>query len=164
MTRIPVSGVSLLLLVLVIAGCTGRPKLPAEPTPTAKVDAPAKAKAGVPAGDGRQIIAEGRAVPRRSAALSLPSAGVVISVPVTLGQQVATGQLLAQLDTRQLALQLAQADANLATAQAKLNQLSQGPTAQDVTAAQQNIASAQAAYDKVRAGPAASDVAAARAA
>ena len=50
MTRIPVSGVSLLLLVLVIAGCTGRPKLPAEPTPTAKVDVPAKAKAGVPAG------------------------------------------------------------------------------------------------------------------
>ena len=31
--------------------------------------------------------------------------------------------------------QLAQADANLATAQAKLNQRSQGPTAQDVTAA-----------------------------
>ena len=87
-----------------------------------------------------QIIAEGRVVPMRSAALSLPSAGVVISVPVTLGQQVAAGQVLAQLDTRQLALQLAQAEANLATAQARLNQLSQGPTAQDVTAAQQNIA------------------------
>jgi HlyD family secretion protein len=164
MTRILVSGVSLLLLVLLIGGCTSRPKPSAEPTPTASADAPAKTKVGIPTGDGRQIIAEGRAVPVRSAALSLPSAGVVISVPVTLGQQVAVGQILAQLDTRQLALQLAQAEANLATAQAKLNQFSQGPTAQDVTAAQQNIASAQAAYDKVRAGPAAADVAAARAA
>jgi len=164
MTRIHVSGVSLLLLVVLIGGCTGRPKPPAEPTPTANVEAPAKTKVGAPTGDGRQIIAEGRAVPVHSAALSLPSAGVVVSAPVTLGQQVAAGQVLAQLDTRQLALQLTQAEANLATAQAKLNQLSQGPTAQDVAAAQQNIASAQAAYDKVRAGPAVSDVAAARAA
>jgi multidrug resistance efflux pump len=100
----------------------------------------------------------------RNAALSLPSAGIVISVPVTLGQQVAAGQVLALLDTRQLELQLAQAEANLASAQAQLNQLNQGPTAQDLAAAQQNVTSAQAAYDKELAGPAASDVAAARAA
>ena len=100
----------------------------------------------------------------RSAALGLPSAGVVISVPVTLGAQVKAGDVLAQLDTRQLELQLAQAAANVAVAQAKLDQFNEGPAAQDVAAAQQNVASAQAAYDKVRAGPAASDLAAARAA
>ena len=162
MTRILVSSVSLLLLVLLISSCTSRSKPPVTPTPAAEKETPAGIQ--IRGQDGRQIIAEGRVVPVRSAAVSLPSAGVVISVPVTLGQQVAAGQVLAQLDTRQLALQLAQAEANLATAQAKLNQLSQGPTAQDVTAAQQNIASAQAAYDKVRAGPSASDVTAARAA
>jgi HlyD family secretion protein len=85
-------------------------------------------------------------------------------VPVTLGQHVEAGQVLALLDARQLNLQIAEAEANLAIAQAKLDQLNHGPTAQDVAAAQQNVASAQAAYDKVRAGPAASDVAAARAA
>ena len=63
-----------------------------------------------------------------------------------------------------MALQLAQAAANVAVAQAKLDQFNEGPSAQDVAAAQQNVASAQAAYDKVRAGPAASDLAAAQAA
>ena len=94
----------------------------------------------------------------------MPSAGIVISVPVTLGVQVKAGDLLAQLDTRQLELQLAQAAANVAVAQAKLDQFNEGPSAQDLAATQQTVTSAQAAYDKVRAGPAASDVAAARAA
>jgi HlyD family secretion protein len=163
MKRILVSGISFLLLILVMSGCTNQAKLSAEPTPA--IDAEALAGIQVRAQDnGRQIIAQGRVVPVRSAALGLPSAGIVISVPVTLGEHVTAGQLLAQLDTRQLALQLTQAEANLAIAQAKLAQLTQGPTAQDVAAAQQNVASSQAAYDKVRAGPAASDVAAARAA
>lgn len=162
MKRIFVGGVALLLL-LVISGCTGPLKLPAEPTPTAEAAAPARIQPGGP-GSGGQIIAEGQVVPVRSAALSLPSAGIVMSVPVTLGQQVAAGQLLVQLDTRRLDLQLAQAEADLAVAQAKLDQLNHGPTAADLAAAQQNVASAQAAYDKVRAGPAASDIAAARAA
>lgn len=158
MMRIFISGVAL-LLVLLIGGCTNQPKPAPSPTPPAAAEAPARRLQ-----DGRQIIAEGRVVPVRSVALSLPVAGVVRSLPVTLGQRVEAGQLLAQLDTRQLELQLAQAGANLAIAQARLDQLNQGPTAQDVAAAQQSVTSAQAAYDKARAGPAASDVAAARAA
>ena len=162
MKRILVGGIVLLVLAPVIAGCAGLSKEPAAPTPTAQA-APASVKTGG-LGYGGQIIAEGQAVPVRSAALSLPSAGIVISVPVTLGQQVTAGQILAQLDTRLLSLELAQAEANVASAQARLDQLNQGPTAQDLAAAQQNVTSAQAAYDQVRAGPAASDVAAARAA
>lgn len=158
-----ITGVSLLLLALVMAGCTSQSKQSATPTPVAGAEAPTS-RAAVPIGDGRQVISQGRVVPARSAALSLPSAGIVISVPVALGDHVTAGQVLAQLDTRQLALQLAQAEANLAIAQAKLAQLNQGPTAQDVAAAQQNVVSAQASYDKVRAGPAASDVAATQAA
>ena len=83
---------------------------------------------------------------------------------MTLGEQVQGRPAPGAARHPAVGLQLAQAEANLAVAQAKLDQLNQGPTAQDVTAAQQNVASAQAAYDKVRAGPAASDRAAARAA
>ena len=155
--------VSVGLLVVLLAGCTGQPKTSAEPTPTVGVTIPGGAQAGSQA-SGRQIIAEGQAVPVRSAALGLPSAGTVISVPVTLGAQVKAGDLLAQLDTRQLELQIAQSAANVAVAQARLDQLNQGPAAQDEAAAQQNVASAQATYDKVRAGPAASDLTAAQAA
>ena len=162
MKRILVGGIVLLVLAPVIAGCAGLSKEPAAPTPTAQA-AQASVKTGGLAYGG-QIIAEGQAVPVRSAALGLPSAGIVISVPVTLGVQVKAGDLLVQLDTRQLELQLAQAAANVAVAQAKLDQFNEGPSAQDLAASQQNVTSAQAAYDKVRAGPAASDVAAARAA
>jgi HlyD family secretion protein len=163
MNKILLSALSIGLLALLIAGCAGQLRPSAEPTPTPGVAVPAKTQSGSQV-SGRQIIAEGQAVPVRSAALGLPAAGIVISVPVTLGAQVKAGDLLAQLDTRQLELQLAQAAANVAVAQAKLDQFNEGPSAQDVAAAQQNVASAQAAYDKVRAGPAASDRAAAQAA
>jgi HlyD family secretion protein len=163
MKKVFFSAVSIGLLVLLFAGCTGQPNTSAEPTPTAGLTVPVGTQAGGQA-SGRLIIAEGQAVPVRSAALGLPSAGIVISVPVTVGAQVKAGDVLAQLDTRQLELQLAQAAANVAVAQAKLDQFNEGPAAQDVAAAQQNVASAQAAYDKVRAGPAASDQAAAQAA
>ena len=163
MKKVVLCAVSIGLLALLFAGCTGQPKPSAEPTPTVGVAVPAKTQSGSQV-SGRQIIAEGQVVPVRSAALGLPSAGAVISVPVTLGAQVKAGDILAQLDTRQLELQLAEAGANVAVAQAKLDQFNQGPAAQDVAAAQQNVASAQAAYDKVHAGPAAPDVASAQAA
>jgi HlyD family secretion protein len=163
MKKVFFGAVSFGLLILLFAGCTGQPKTSAEPTPTVGVTVPVGAQAGGQAA-GRQIIAEGQAVPVRSVTLGLPAAGVVITVPVTLGAQVKAGDLLAQLDTRQLELQLAQAAANVAVAQAKLDQFNAGPADQDVAAAQQSVASAQAAYDKLRAGAAASDLAAARAA
>src|SRR5512133_793468 len=107
MKRMFICGLSLLVLVVLLSGCTGQAKSPAVPTPTARVGAPAGTQAMAQA-NGGVIIAQGEVVPARSAALSLPSAGIVVSVPVTVGQQVQAGQLLAQLDTRQLELQLAQ--------------------------------------------------------
>ncbi len=116
----------------------------AQPTPTPKAQptlAPVKASS--------RIVAEGRVVPARSAALGFQVAGVVAQVPVVVGDRVESGKVLAQLDTRQLELQLAQADANLAAAQAKFNQLKRGPTPEDLAAAQQALKSAQVNYDKL---------------
>lgn len=158
-----IAGSVVWLLALVIVGCTAGTK-PVGPTPTVGAEALPRVKPGLLSGDGGRIIAEGRVVPVRSADLSVPAAGVVISVPVTVGQQVAAGTLLVQLDDRQLRLQLAQAEANLAAARARLDQFNQGPTAAELVAAQQAVAAAQAAYDKVRAGPSAAELAAARAA
>src|SRR5512146_477888 len=127
------------LLMLAAAGCGAQPT-PVKPTPTA-----APAGKGILAGE--RIIAEGKVTPAKDAALSFPISGIVKQVPVALGAQVKAGQVLAQLDTQQLELQLAEADAKLAAAQGKLNQLKRGPTAEELAAAQQNLASAQAAYD-----------------
>jgi len=60
--------------------------------------------------------------------LSFGSAGTVASVAVAPGQQVVTGQPLAELDTTALVDQLDQAQGNLQAAQDKLAQDSSSPT------------------------------------
>lgn len=125
-------------IAVAVGGCGG--SAPATPTPAVTASA-VKASA--------KIIAEGKVVPAKSAALSFQTGGIVAQVPVALGDKVEAGKVLAQLDTRQLELQLAQSEANLAAAQAKLNQLKRGPTPEELAAAQQNVASAQAAYDSL---------------
>ncbi|MGE5138053.1 MAG: HlyD family secretion protein, partial [Rudaea sp.] len=52
----------------------------------------------------------------------------------------------ARLDTRTLELELKQQEANLAAAEARLNQHKNGPSAEEVQAAGQNVVAAQAAY------------------
>ncbi len=73
----------------------------------------------------------------------------VLETPGEEGRRVEAGQVLVRLETRELELQLAQAEANLAAADARWSQLKRGPAAEDLVAAQQNLASAQAAYDKL---------------
>ncbi len=128
------------------AGGTGN-----KPTPTPQAQsAPVKAPS--------RIVSEGKVVPVRSVAISYLAGGNVAKVNVAFGDRVTAGQTLVELETRQLEIQLAQADANLASAQAKLNQLKNSPTAQEVVAARQNVVSAQAAYDNLL-HPSATDVA-----
>ena len=146
------------LIALALAAC-GSPFFPARPTPTA-----APELNGNGTGSGDTIVADGEVTPSVSAALAFTAEGVVARVPVVPGQRVAAGQLLAQLDTRQLQIELAQADANLSEARAKLNELVHGTTDEDLAAARQNLAAAQAAYAKLQAGPTAADLAAAQAA
>ena len=116
---------------------------PATPTPKPQPTTIAPVKS-----TGR-IVAEGRLVPVKSAALSFQVGGVVAQIPVTVGAQVKSGTPLVQLDSKQLDLQLAQADANLASAQAKFNQLKRGPSPEELAAAQQSLKSAQTTYDKL---------------
>ena len=70
------------------------------------------------------------------------------AVNVKLGQQVAAGDVLAEVDTTDLKSALATAQANLRTAQIRLHQLQQGATTADLATADQAVAQAQAAYDK----------------
>ncbi len=144
-----------LVATLALVGCSSAQPTPVKPTPT---PGPV-AKSG---SMGERIIAEGRVTPVTSAALAFPTGGIVKEIPVALGDRVDAGKTLAQLDTRTLELALAQADANVASAQAKLNQLKRGPSPEDVAAAQQNVTAAQAAYDDLM-HPSANDIAALKA-
>lgn len=93
------------------------------------------------------VVAEAKVMPLRYATLSLQVGGSLAQVLVAEGDHVEAGQVLLRLESRELELGLVQADASLASAQARLAQLKRGPTPEDLAAAQQSVIAAQASYD-----------------
>jgi HlyD family secretion protein len=136
-----------------------------------------------------QVVAAGKAVPVRTAALSFSASGVITDVLVQLGDQVAAGQLLARLDAAQQRARVAQAQAELAQArssyqnllagatpgdlavavaqlrqaQAQLRETSGSVTSADLRAAEATLQQAQAQLVRLRAGPNDADLRAAEA-
>lgn len=90
------------------------------------------------------VSATGLISPVREAQLAFSATGALTKLNVKAGDAVKAGQIVAALDTRELELQLAQAEASLASAQARLDQL-KNPSPADVAAAQASVASAEAA-------------------
>ncbi len=98
------------------------------------------------------VSATGAVLPEREASLTFPSTGTVVKVNVVPGAQVQAGQVLAELDTADLALALRQAEVGLHQAEAQLRQLDQGPSDSDVAAAQAALNSAKTAYQQLLKG------------
>jgi HlyD family secretion protein len=119
------------------------------------------------------VSATGSIEPESQVSLSFRSGGRVDTVLVSIGQTVAEGQLLAQLDTSDLELALEQADVSLQIATAQLRKLEDPPSVNDVAALQANVTvaqasvasaeaalvSAQANYRQLLAGPSADELA-----
>lgn len=141
------SALLVLLIALAIVGCSAQ-SAPVKPTPTA-----AASVKGLLVGE--KIVAEGRVIPVKRAALSFSIGGTVTQVPAALGEHVEAGAVLVRLDTRQLELQLAQAEANVAASQAAYDKLLH-PDANELTAlkadvdkAKTYVDQAQGAYDRI---------------
>jgi HlyD family secretion protein len=115
------------------------------------------------------VSATGSIEPEAQVALSFRSAGRINKVLVTPGQPVQAGQLLAELDTTELTLALAQAMVSLEISQAQLAKLETPPDPDDIAAAQAavevaqtsvagadaSLQSAQASYGDLLTGPSA---------
>ena len=99
----------------------------------------------------------------QSADLSFGQSGTVKKINVKVGDRVKTGDVLAELDTTDLNLQLRSAQVNLKNAQDQLAQTKNPNTEQDIANARAQLESAQAAYDKVAAGASAAKLASAQA-
>jgi HlyD family secretion protein len=83
--------------------------------------------------------------------LAFQTSGVVAEVLVDIGDSVTADQAIAVLDTRDLALQVASAQAALDSANARLAQVTKGNTRPtDLTSAQAQLASAQAQLNSAR--------------
>ncbi|GAC1471978.1 MAG: efflux RND transporter periplasmic adaptor subunit [Candidatus Dormibacteraceae bacterium] len=92
----------------------------------------------------------GNLAPVSEADLNFASAGTVQTVYVQLGQQVGIGASLATLDSSLLSAQLQQAQATLASAQAKRSQDLAGATPQNLTSAQNSVNSAQVSVNNAQ--------------
>jgi len=96
------------------------------------------------------VNASGTVNPKEQINLTFPSGGLLAQMDVQAGQRVEAGQELAKLDTRQLALSVAQAEATVQINEARLGQTRAGSSLADIASAQAAVASAQAAYDSAK--------------
>lgn len=92
----------------------------------------------------------GNVAPVGEVDLDFGTSGKVASIDVAVGQQVTAGETLAGLDTSSLQGALTQAQATLASVQAKLQLDQAGPTQQNLEAANASVASAQAGLASAR--------------
>ena len=90
------------------------------------------------------VSATGSIEPKAEVSLLFRSAGTVQNVLVAVGEAVKQGQLLAELDTTDLTLALAQAKVSQDISAAQLKKLEAPPDPMDVAAAQASVEVAQA--------------------
>jgi multidrug efflux pump subunit AcrA (membrane-fusion protein) len=107
--------------------------------------------------------ASGQVSAQREAALSLATSGVVNLVEINVGDAVAAGDVLVQLETAALARSVTSAEQGVAIAEADLAKLLTAATAEELTAAEAAVLSAQAKLDALLAGPTAEEIAASEA-
>lgn len=81
---------------------------------------------------------------RDRVALTATAAEIVLELPVAEGSPVTKGTLLVQLDDRQQHAEVERAKAQVAQAEAHLQQLRNGPRDQDIAAARAQVAGAEA--------------------
>lgn len=102
------------------------------------------------------VTASGKVEKGVSADVFAPTAGTLAEVKVSEGETVTAGQVLAQMETGPLELQVAQARAALSQAEAQGAAIDdQQPSQADINAAQAGVAAAEKAYAAARAQAAA---------
>ncbi len=134
---------SVLLLVVFLAGCTG-----AVGGPAAGAD---KSQVTQPTDQDNVIWASGKLVPARWAGLSPAVSGTLRTLHVAEGERVQAGAVLAELDNSILQSQVAVAQAAVAEAEAARSRLLAGATPAELAQAQADVAAAQAGVAQAQA-------------
>ena len=150
------------LVVAVVAGLSfvayQRFLAAAPPAPTSQI---------LPVGRGNvasTVSATGSVVATKQAKLVFANTGRLQDILVSVGDNVRAGQALAHLTSDTTQVKLDTAKSQLATAQLKLQQLTEAATAEDVAAAQAAYDAAVAKLSDLQSGPTAADLQAAQAA
>lgn len=104
------------------------------------------------------IVVDARVVPVQKASLSLSTSGIIDEVAIAEGDVVSEGDLLIRLDSARQKVAVSRAEAEVARAQATLEETLAGPRSQEVASAEANVTAAQARLDQILAGSQAGDV------
>jgi len=128
------------------------------PTPAGVAAAATAAAAPITQEKAGQVVAEGQVVPVRDVRLSPAAAGRVAEVLVKEGDRVEAGQVILRQDSARQTATVAQADAGLRRAQARLQELKAGARPQEVATAQAALDAAQAQLARIQQGAKAEDI------
>jgi HlyD family secretion protein len=126
-------------------------------------DTTTHAAPATPAQEQDQLVVEARVMPVQRAMLSLPSGGMIAEVLVAEGDHVQAGQVLVRLDRARASAMVAQAQAQLARAEAAFEQLRVGATPAELAAAEAQLGAAEAQRRQTEGSVTSADVAAAKA-
>lgn len=110
-----------------------------------------------------RITASGKVEPVQSVNVSPKNPGQLAQLYVEQGDRVEQGQVLARMDVGDIQAQILQYRANLAQAQAQLDQARAGSRPQEIDQARARLAQAEAQLDQARAGNRAQEIAQAQA-
>lgn len=146
----PGSWILVIVAGLLLSACAGAATPTPGPAPVAVSDA--------------VVTAKGEVVPEAYARLAFMVGGTVGKVNVVEGATVKAGDILAQLDTADLQLQVKTAEDALGLAQATLAQVNTPASDEEIAAAQAAYDGAVAALDRAKRGATSSELAAAQAA
>jgi multidrug efflux pump subunit AcrA (membrane-fusion protein) len=122
-----------ILLIITLGFLTACTATPATLTPTATQ----------PAVEDNRVSASAKVVPQRYTNISFTSGGQQIQLLIKQGDFVTAGQVIAQANTDQLKIAVAQAQAALRQSRANLAQLESPPSKETVKAAEAAVASAE---------------------
>ena len=139
-----ITALVLLAGLALLAGCAlpGAGNQAAEAQPTATPQ-PVRAAS--------QVVADAAVVPVLESSLSMPAGGIVQEVLVAEGDTVEAGQPLLRLRSLSQQAAVAQAEAGVARAQARVDELKAGPRPEEITVAQAAVDVAAAGLDKLSA-------------
>jgi len=110
------------------------------------------------------VIVDAVVVPARYAALSLSASGIVAELLVQEGDQVEAGEVIVRLENERQVIAIAQAEAQVRSAQAQLEELQAGARDEEIAGAQAAVDIARANLANLQAGSRTEDIAAAEAA
>jgi HlyD family secretion protein len=158
---------SLIILALLLSGCSQSSSTPtAQPSgaATAANTAPKVDVAKVEKGNlSSNLEYNGNIQARQTVNIVPKASGRVVKMAVDVGSIVKAGDVLVEIEKETLSAQVAQAQAGVASAAARLNNLQAGPRAEQVAQAEANVKSAEARLAQLKAGPTQAQIEAAEA-